>query len=280
MFWPITISRLSSVRDADWRTLMKKIEYVFCMGTGRNGSEYLRSVLSHAANAVAEHEPVPRCNRVAMRDYLDGRPERMKALMPLKVEKIMQAKGVHDVYIETNHCFIKGFGWLLPEYLGPERMAVLVLTRAPEKVRESFLRIGATCLSESGRNWQILPIRRNPCIPPPSGVLGVKGTYWLMRFCALPFRHKKFFKQLGIPRPASLPDFLLSYERACLDWYIEETSALAARYKAAFPEITYVSVTIEELNDPVFVRSLFEKLGLEVKESLFNQVGVPTNLKR
>lgn len=257
----------------------KKIEYVFCVSTGRSGSDYLSRVLSYADNCVSVHEPKPRCNRGSMRKFLNGNSAAMHALMQEKVARIAEQKGVTPVYAESNHAFIKGFGWLLPEYLDPEKIAVVILTREKEKIVNSFHRIEVTCLTETGRNWLILPTRRKPLVPPPRRFLGVRMSYYLFCLLALPFRHKKYYKQLRVPRPKWLPEWIRNYEKDCLGWYVEETRALTRKFMESFPGIHYVSVSIDDLNDVDRVVALFEELGLQPSPALYEQVGVPTNLK-
>ncbi|MCK0538742.1 hypothetical protein [Alcanivorax quisquiliarum] len=86
------------------------IKYVFCIGTGRNGTNYLKQILSSTEGCVAEHEPAPRCNREPMRRFLNDDPGAMKKLMPRKLAQIATSRAGAKVYVETNHAFIKGFG--------------------------------------------------------------------------------------------------------------------------------------------------------------------------
>src|SRR5690606_1487636 len=138
---------------------MMTVEYIFCIGTGRNGTDYLRSIFAHVEGCVAEHEPVPRCNREPMRKFLNGNEGAMRPLMPAKLAQIERSRAGAPVYMESNHCFIKGFGWLIPEHIDQKKIAVITVSRESSRIVDSYMRIGSTCLSENGRNWQIMPSR-------------------------------------------------------------------------------------------------------------------------
>ncbi|MCK0538741.1 hypothetical protein [Alcanivorax quisquiliarum] len=105
-------------------------------------------------------------------------------------------------------------------------------------------------------------------------------TYWLFRLWALPFRHKKYYKQLGLKPPSHVPEQVKAYERECLSWYVDETKALATEYRKRFPEITYINMTLSELNDAAKVEELLSLLGLKAGPELLQRLGVATNTKR
>jgi hypothetical protein len=255
-----------------------KVDYIFCINTGRCGSNYLFHIFSKADNCIAVHEPPPICNKLPMQAFLDGDEAPIRALMPAKIEQIKRTRGDASQYIETNHCFIKGFGWFVPEHIPPERIGIIILRREKDKVVESYWRIETTPVSERGRKWLISPKRKNPILPPPFRWVSPRFTMSVMRWLALPFRGKKWFRMLHIPRPP-VPAWLERFERAALDWYVDETYALGEAYQQKFPGIRYYPVTVEELNDPAKVKEMLDFFGSSYSAGIDEIVGRPTNLK-
>lgn len=258
--------------------MTNKVDYIFCINTGRCGSNYLFHIFSKVDNCVAVHEPPPICHKQAMQDFLSGDDRALRALMPAKIEQITRTRGDASQYIETNHCFVKGFGWFVPEHIPAERIGVIILRREKEKVVDSYWRIETTPLSERGRKWLISPKRKNPLVPPPRLWVGPTFTMNVMRWLALPFRGKKWFRMLHIPRPP-VPQWIERFERVALDWYVEETYALGEKYLQAFPGIRHYAVTVEDLNDPAKVKEMLDFFGCSYSAGIDEVVGKPTNLK-
>lgn len=256
-----------------------KVDYIFCINTGRCGSNYLFHIFSRVHGCIAVHEPQPICHKRPMHDFLDGNDAPMRTLMPAKIAQIKETRGDAAQYIETNHCFIKGFGWLIPEHIPQEKIGVIILRRDKPKVVDSYWRIETTPLSDSGRKWLISPGRRNPLLAPPSRWVSPAFTLGVMRWLALPFRGKKFFRQLHLPRPR-VPAWIERYERESIDWYVDETYALGELYRKKFPEIRYYPVTVDELNDPLKVREMLDFFGCSYGDDIEAVVGQPTNLPK
>jgi hypothetical protein len=94
---------------------MGSVDYIFCITTGRSGSDYLSTLFGHVEDCAAFHEPDPQANGRAMRRFSLGDREPMQKVVEQKLAAIRELKGNRSVYVETNHCFIKGFGWLFAE---------------------------------------------------------------------------------------------------------------------------------------------------------------------
>lgn len=258
----------------------RRPDYIFCINTGRSGSHYLSRLMKHVSGCVAFHEPEPICNGSAMRQHLSGRPDRMRRLTETKVSVIESLRrGPDRTYVETNHCFVKGFGWYLPEHLGQERMGVIVLTREKEAVARSLLRIGCTPLVPGGRDWLITPDVSRWSAPPPGPASSPRLAYALLRFLKLPFRGARYYAALRLRAPRT-PRLIHDYELACLRWYVDETMALASAYRRAFPRVSYLDVGLDELNTLAGVRRVLDHFGLEEESSIREVVGRATNARR
>ncbi len=258
----------------------KTTDYIFSINTGRSGSQYLKTLFDHVAGCQAFHESQPIGNGRAMRHYAKGHQGLMKELAQEKALRIETIKRDCDVYVETNHCFIKGFGWILPQYIPQDRMGVIVLKRDPSKIARSLLRIGCSPLMPFGRHWITTPDKRNSLVVPPA-VLGsptVSYTVSLGVSFVYEIARRLFTKVFRVKLQP--PHWLANYEFDCLLWYVHETAAQAAAFKARFPRIKYYEVDIEELNSLEQVHKMLAFFGCRGAESLSAVVGVPTNLKR
>ena len=215
-------------------------KYIFSISTGRCGTQYLADVLSKAVGTRAVHESLPIMNGRPMQQFNGGCPDELRALMPAKLKAIqrLSANGKH-VYCETNHSFVKGWGYLLPDtYIPQNEIGVIILRRDPEKVIRSLLRLhevpGA---SEWTRTWYLDPSASGNLVPPPVGASPVD-------LCA---------------------------------WYVAETSRRAEDYRRRFPRITYLECDLEQLDDISFVEKMFETFGLTSAHDLKEAVGRTLN---
>jgi len=217
------------------------IRYLFCINAGRSGSDYLTELLARAENAVSLHEALPIMNGVQMQRFNEGDEAALRALMPVKLAQIRKkSRGGRKVYCETNHSFIKGWGWLVPEAIPQERIGVVVLRRSAEQVIHSHLRVrnvpGTTRWS---RTWVLTPGAARNHLPPPSR----DDRYSLCR------------------------------------WYVDEIERRARAYRERFPDITYLECDLEQLNDRDFVGELFGRFGLVPSSQLEEAVGRPLNAR-
>ena len=259
--------------------MAKRIEYLFSINTGRSGSDYLGSILKHVVDCHAEHEPEPIGNGAVMRRYLRGEESPMRELTQRKVKAIEQVKDDGQVYAETNHCFIKGFGWLLPEFVPQEKIGVIILKRDEAKIAQSLLRVGCSPLVSGGRDWISTPEMALPLVEPPKRLGSSRAAYHVARVIKFPFRALDFFVYKLCGKRLGYPTWLTKYELDCLAWYVRETYARAELFKQTFPQITYVEVSIEDLNSLESVQAMLGQLGLEGQATLKDVVGKPTNLK-
>jgi len=255
-----------------------QIKYVFCINSGRSGSQYLYKLFVETHNSIAFHEKKPVGNGRAMRNHLNGKNKNIVNITKQKSEDIKKETASGKVYIETNHCFIKGFGWFLPQFIEEDSMAVIILVRDKEEIVNSLLRVSASLLEKDGRKWLISPDIKFPNITPPGKFLTPKLNFYLFSILKLPFRKYKFFKYINIS-PLKTPPFIKNYETETLRWYLEEIDSLTERYRDQFKRIKYIKIHLNELNQAEKVKALFKELGLTPKESLNEIIGTPTNAR-
>lgn len=197
----------------------------------------------------------------------------MEHLLPKKLESIRELKAEASTYFEANHCFIKGFGWLLPQELGQESVGVIVLGRDKAQVVDSHLRVGSSPLTSKGRKWVSVPDTRTSLLDPPGSRVFYHYSRLAKWFVDLSLVRKVFGKRWKYPR------WLQEYERRCLEWYVDETRAKAAAFKEKYPKIRYYDVRIEELNEIAAVHRMLTHFGCNALDSLAATVGKPANLK-
>jgi hypothetical protein len=217
------------------------IQYLFSINAGRSGSDYLTELLAQASNAVSLHEALPIMNGRPMQQFNQGDEGALRALMPFKLQEIRKKrKNDRKIYCETNHTFIKGWGYLIPEFIPQEQIGVIILRRPPEQIIRSHLRIrtvpGTTRWSKT---WVLTPGAARDLGPPPE----TDDVY------------------------------------ARCEWYVEEVERRAQAYQKHFPGITYAECDLDQLNDPGFVRQLFVHFGLTPSPQLDSVVGRRLNAR-
>lgn len=261
--------------------MKKKTNYIFSINTGRSGSNYLGNIFNHVSGCRTFHEPNPIGNGQVMYRYAQGDLESMRKFSQEKVEVIKELKGDYQVYVETNHCFIKGFGWFIPQYLPEERIGVIILKRDKSKIAESLLRIGCSPLNKLGRDWISTPDMKDPLVTPPKILISPRATYQCARFTkSFLLRGIRFFIRDILRKEFQYPQWLINYELECLKWYVEETNAKAETFRQQYPKIKYYETNIEDLNPLESAQQMLAHFGFSGKESLIDVVGAPTNLKR
>lgn len=212
------------------------IKYIFCINSGRCGSDYLTELLSKAENTVSIHEGVPIMNSSPMQQFNNGDDRELQKLMSLKMREInKKSKNGRKIYCETNHSFIKGWGYLLPDkYISQEEIGVIILRRNVDRTAYSLLRIrDVPGNSEWTRTWLLAPNAKRNLSQPPHH--------------ATPYDLCK--------------------------WYVEETYLRAEEYKKMFPQIRYLECDLEQLNKYDFVVEMFSSFGLVPMPELKDVVG-------
>jgi hypothetical protein len=81
----------------------------------------------------------------------------------------------------------------------------------------------------------------------------------------------------------SYPKFFEKKSEALLKWYYDETYALSEKFKKDFPQITYINVTLEELNTIEGFTRIIDRFNLREicdLEKIKPIIGKAKNLKR
>jgi hypothetical protein len=188
------------------------INYIFSINSGRSGSDYLTEIFSKATNAFSLHEGFPIMNGKPMQAFNQGEDIALRQLMPLKLEQIKKSrKKGKRIYCETNHSYIKGWGYLIPDqYIPQEEIAVIILRRNIDDSAYSLLRVhDIPGYTQFSRTWYLLPNATFNLSYPPLNA----NAYELCR------------------------------------WYVQETNLRAEHYQSKFPNITYFECDLEQLND-------------------------------
>ncbi|WP_116919665.1 hypothetical protein [Tamilnaduibacter salinus] len=204
------------------------------------------------------------------------------------MEKVSSAKAqfVRDhsreetVYFESNHCFIKGFGWFMPRHLPEDELGVIILKRDPNAIAKSYWRVGCSPLRSFGRNWLITPDATQSIVPPPSkGGLPPKLTYWFAKLTKDLFSLLRSITKHVSGSPLQDPAWVTQYELEALRWYVDETHAKASQFRERFPRASYYEITIDDLNSLTEIHKMLRHFGLSANDGLSDIVGKPTNLK-
>ena len=131
-------------------------KYIFSINSGRSGSDYLTELLSKASNTTSIHEGFPIMNGMPMKKFNEGNASELYKLVSLKMKQIhRQIKNGAKIYCETNHSYIKGWGYIIPdEYIPQEEIAIVILRRDIDRVAYSLLGVhNVPGTSESNRTW-------------------------------------------------------------------------------------------------------------------------------
>ena len=261
--------------------MKEKTKYIFSINTGRSGSNYLSNIFNHVLGCRSFHEPMPIGNGSVMYRYSQGDLESMRKFSQEKAKIINELKGDDQVYVETNHCFIKGFGWFIPQYLPEETIGVIIIKRDKSKISESFLRINSSPLDKLGREWISRPNMKDPLVTPPRRLISPGATYQCARFIkSFLLRLPRFFVRKILRKEFKYPQWLINYELECLEWYVDETNAKAEAFKKKYPKIKYYETSLENLNSLESIQQMLTYFGCSGKESLIDIIGNPTNLKQ
>jgi len=109
---------------------------IFCLTSGRTGTKYLSYLFkNNIVNCVSKHEPRPTMFGKPIYWYQTGQKDKIKQLFQKKLEKINSYN--IDLYVETNHAFLKSFSDVSMEFFSD--MKLIHLIRNPLKVAKSNL---------------------------------------------------------------------------------------------------------------------------------------------
>ncbi len=107
---------------------------IFVSTSGRSGTKFLSGLFKYnIKNCINKHEPFPDMFGRPIYWYFQGRTKDIKKLFLIKKNRITRHK--KDIYIETNHAFLKSFCDVAMEFFPDMRLIHLI--RNPLKVAKS-----------------------------------------------------------------------------------------------------------------------------------------------
>ncbi len=215
--------------------------FIFCINSGRSGSQYLSTVLGSAQQVLSFHEADPKMigehlygiNHHPYETTFQSRQMKVAAIQSLLTEAPDKR-----VYCETSHMFIKTFFDVVVDAFGTQ-IQVVLLRRRLAAVLKSFLELGYfSDKNQVWSKWMSSPNAATAAIP-----------------CI------------------DTDDRLDDCDRAIA--YLIDIEARAQRFMATYPQITVHPVRLESFNTYDFVVQFFQQLQLEPTsetQQLYSQV--------
>ena len=158
--------------------------FIFCINSGRSGSQYLATLLGTSPQVAAFHEAPPEMTGEILRLAELEPYEATYAARRFKADAIrdlLSQEPDRHLYAEMNHMFIKTFfDVVMREFsFGSERVGIVILRRELVSVVKSFAELGYfTERNPVWPAWMISPYARTRAIEPaaPEGTLDALET--------------------------------------------------------------------------------------------------------
>jgi len=222
-----------------------KPRLLFCISSGRSGTNYLADLLDTSEEAVAFHEAEPTMtgkflqmiNEAPYADSVKERSVKVEAIRKV-LDEMPEGK---SVYCEANHMFIKTFFDVVMENF--DNVEVIVLRRDLPLVLSSFLKL--RYFSEGNDIWQ-------DWFSSPNAVTAAA-------------------KSIGSDEALDRCDLSIAY--------LMDIEARALRFQRDYPETKIHHVRVEELNDYDNVLQLFSDLDITPTYATKETVGRVSNAK-
>jgi glycosyltransferase involved in cell wall biosynthesis len=224
-------------------------KYIFCINSGRAGSQYLSEILNSSPKVSAYHEPIPQMigtylDMVTHREYKKSFKERqikvkriLCTLDEFKYEKKFKGK---EIYAETSHMFIKTFFDVVIKHFKKE-IAVIYLKRNFLDTLTSFQKLRYfTNDTPQSFDWMISPNAKTAAVK-------------------------------AIAPDTELDSIDLSIA------YLIDIQARYERFKKKYPRIPVYEISLEELNSFPHVKNLFNNLNIEFSQKTKNLIGTKIN---
>jgi hypothetical protein len=200
---------------------------IFCINSGRCGSEYLAKLLGSAKDVKGYHEAVPRMigqylHMINDHTYAESYHERLIKNYAIKNRILRYSKG--EVYCETNHMFIKTFfDVVLSDF---KKVDVIILRRELSLVLKSFIQLDF--FSDRSSYW----------------------PNWMSSPCA----------KTAALKCIAADDILDQYD-LCIA-YLLDIEARAIRFQNDYPWVRTHEVRVESLSDYSNVQKLFSNIDV------------------
>ena len=222
---------------------------IFCINSGRSGSNYLSELLGTAEEVISYHEAHPRMTG----DYLTliNQEDYAKSFAKRKfknsgIKDLLLGLPDNKIYFESNHMFIKTFfDVVIQEF---PKVEVIILRRYLPKVLKSFIDLGY--FSEKNQSWK----------------------FWM-----------------SSPNAATAAIPCIDTDKNLDQWdlsiaYLIDIEARAMRFKEEYPNIKIYEVRLESLNDFAKVTSFFQEINItpsqETKAIYSKQINQRPGIKK
>ena len=240
-------------------------KYIFVISTGRCGTTYLSKIFENCVDVDSFHENYPVCNEKEMYVFQKGNADSMRKLVVQKVKQI-KSKNKKLIYSETNHCFIKGFGWFVRDHINPKDIGVIILKRDMDSVVKSYSKRINNPFSYMARKWLLSTNKKLVMNDPPSII---HRKFDIIFYHSGKFLPKAFFRFL----------FFIAndYTKKYFEWYYKETYDMAKEFQKKNTDMKFYECNLEDLNNYENVLYLLEYYNIRPKKSLKKIINKPIN---
>ena len=219
---------------------MKKI---FVLASGRSGTKFLSGLFKHnVIKCVSKHEPRPDMFGRPINWFKNRKLDKIEEVFLYKKKKIDNYNA--DVYIETNHAFLKSFSDIAIKYY-PD-MKIIHLIRNPIKVARSELNRQIWCDSF---HMKLLIARYRPYYKDEEGV---KHFRWALTW------NENIFKYENLKN-------LTPYQKYIAQWIEIENRAMKFLKKYHKSNDCFTLHAPNDLNNIDVLNDMFSFLNVKLK---------------
>ena len=232
---------------------------IFVLASGRSGTKFLSGLFkNNIINCTSKHEPFPNMFGMPIYWYQNREIEKIRKRFLIKKNRMDRCK--KNLYVETNHAFLKSFSDIAMEYY-PD-MKLIHLIRNPLKIARSEL---------NRESWvNDVPLR----------ILFLTYRYYRASDGKKYFRwsltwNEDIFKELKLDSPTP-------YQMYVVQWVEIENRAINFLDKYRKKDDCYTISAPKELNDPKIVKDMYNFFGLKTKRDDIlikgkqNKIRIPT----
>jgi hypothetical protein len=218
---------------------------IFCLTSGRTGTKYLSYLFkNNIQDCVGKHEPSPTMFGKPVYWYTTGNNEKLKEIFQKKVNIINKFNT--NLYVETNHAFLKSFSDLAIEFF-PD-LKLIHAIRNPLKVAKSNF-----------NRYEQLRMIKYPLIY--RGDDGNKYIKWTLT------GNEEIYKTFNFDNKTiyQISDHKKIYQYFILEWIETENRAINFLNKYKKHNDCYILDVPRDLNKSKKVKDMFRFFNLEMK---------------
>lgn len=213
---------------------MKKI---FVLASARSGTKFLADLFKYnVKNCISKHESFPDMFGKPIYWYYQGKAEEIRKQFLFKKKKIERYR--QDIYIESNHAFLKSYCDVAMEFF-PD-MELIHLIRNPIRV------------AKSDSNKQFLHDKTHIPFQYYRGAFGSKHFRWALTGL------EDIFKTINIDQPTL-------FQKYVIQWIEIENRAIKFLNKYKKYDDCYTLIVPEDLNDSIKLMDMFNFFKSDLK---------------